>query len=360
MPASIPLISSAAAVTPEWLSLALTQGGFQNLEITGFETESIGTGQVGENVRFTLQYSSTSPPGPTSLVLKLPSENPVSRATAVAQGIYSREVHFYTELAQSLNIRTPQCWHADLSEAGDQFILVFEDMAPSEQGDQIIGCTPNQARLAMAEAARLHAPRWNDPKLTQLSWLPNPGPESAGVLKMLYQSVVPGFESRFESRVSPEVIALAHRFGEKIGQWAEFSEGPRSVVHGDYRLDNMLFGNAPHHVPLAVVDWQTCALGHPASDVAYFIGAGLLPEKRREEEMSLLAHYLEVLNQQGITSYSMDELVKDYRRFSFSGLIMAIIASQIVEVSERGDAMFAVMAERHTHQILDHDAESIF
>jgi hypothetical protein len=37
---------------------------------------------------------------------------------------------------------------------------------------------------------------------------------------------------------------------------------------------------------------------------------------------------------------------------------MAVVASQIVEVSERGDAMFAAMAERHAQQIVDLDAEA--
>ena len=50
------------------------------------------------------------------MVLKLPSVHPVSRATAVAQGIYAREVHFYTVLAPTLKIRTPHCWYADLAE----------------------------------------------------------------------------------------------------------------------------------------------------------------------------------------------------------------------------------------------------
>jgi aminoglycoside phosphotransferase (APT) family kinase protein len=129
-------------------------------------------------------------------------------------------------------------------------------------------------------------------------------------------------------------------------------------VHGDFRLDNMLFGQAEAAAPLAVVDWQTCAHGHPASDVAYFLGAGLLPDLRRREEKELLAHYHAELRAQGVDDYALESLEADYRRFSFSGLVMAVVASQIVEVSERGDAMFAAMAERHGQQIADLDAEA--
>ena len=101
------------------------------------------------------------------------------------------------------------------------------------------------------------------------------------------------------------------------------------------------------------------AQGHPASDVAYFLGAGLLPEIRRETEQELLSHYHAELVEAGVVEYSMEELLRDYQRFSFSGLIMAVVASQIVEASERGDAMFAVMAERHAQHVTDLRAEEI-
>ena len=359
MPDAIALLSRIEEITPEWVTQVLEAGGVTGIQIQGFEAQSIGTGQVGENVRLTLQYGPESAKGPESVVLKLPSVHAVSRATAVAQGIYAREVHFYTDLAQTLEIRTPRCWYADLSASGEEFVLVFEDMAPAEPGDQITGCTVAQAELAMREAARLHAPRWNDPELSQLEWLSHPGPDSAPLLKAFYQSVLPGFEARFRDRLGEDVLDLARRFGEKIDQWAGYDEGPRCVIHGDYRLDNMLFGAAEGSAPLSVVDWQTCAEGHPASDVAYFLGAGLLPERRRETEEALLARYHAELIEAGVTQYSLEDLGRDYQRFSFSGFIMAVVASQIVEASERGDAMFAVMAERHAEQIADLRAEEI-
>ncbi|MCH2186168.1 ecdysteroid 22-kinase family protein [Myxococcota bacterium] len=359
MSEAIALLSRIEDVTPRWIAQVLAAGGLNDLHIEDFEAQSIGTGQVGENVRLALRYGPESAKGPASVVLKLPSVHAVSRATAVAQGIYAREVHFYTDLARTLKIRTPHCWYADLDEKGEEFVLVFEDMTPADQGDQLMGCSLRQAELAMDEAARLHAPRWNDPELSRLEWLSHPGPDTAPLLEAVYQSVLPGFEARFRDRVHEDVLGLARRFGEKIGGWARFDEGPRCVVHGDFRLDNMLFGIGDGPAPLAVVDWQTCAEGHPASDVAYFLGAGLLPEVRRETEKKLLGRYHNRLVEAGVEQYSMDDLLRDYQRFSFSGFIMAVVASQIVEASERGDAMFAVMAERHAEQIADLQAEDI-
>ena len=48
-----------------------------------------------------------------------------------------------------------------------------------------------------------------------------------------------------------------------------------------------------------------------------------------------------------------------YRRYSFGGLIMAIVASFLVQRTDRGDEMFITMAVRHARQALDLDSESL-
>ncbi len=42
-------------------------------------------------------------------------------------------------------------------------------------------------------------------------------------------------------------------------------QGPATIVHGDYRLDNMIL--APSGEVAAVVDWELCTLGDPLADV---------------------------------------------------------------------------------------------
>ena len=54
------------------------------------------------------------------------------------------------------------------------------------------------------------------------------------------------------------------------------------LVHGDYRLDNMLFGEPGADRPLTVVDWQTVTWGPAMTDVAYFLGCALPDELRRD------------------------------------------------------------------------------
>jgi aminoglycoside phosphotransferase (APT) family kinase protein len=46
-------------------------------------------------------------------------------------------------------------------------------------------------------------------------------------------------------------------------------QGPATIVHGDYRLDNMIL--APSGEIAAVVDWELCTLGDPLADVGLLL-----------------------------------------------------------------------------------------
>jgi hypothetical protein len=352
------LIRGPAAVSCEWLTRVLRRAGFLDRAVVeDFTAQTVGTGQMGISVRYRLGYDRQEARVPQTVVCKFASADPVSRATGVALRSYEAEVSFYRDLARTVAIRTPQCHFADIDVATGEFVLVLEDLAPCVQGDQLAGCTVDQAALAMEELAKLHAPRWGDARLAELPWLNRNTAESIESGAQLLASLFPGFLERYGARLDPEHIRIAQQLPAALGTWLRHREPPFVVQHGDYRLDNMLFGTDAGGYPLAVVDWQTVVWGAPLADASYFLGAGLLPEDRRQHEKVLLGVYYDALLAGGVDGFSWDRCWRDYRRYAFSGFLMAVGASMLVVQTERGDEMFLTMARRHGTQIVDLDAE---
>jgi hypothetical protein len=342
-----------------WLAAALGERAMgTEAELVATEARLIGTGQVGENVRITLTWSG---PGadraPRSVVVKLPSTSEVSRTTAAATRTYVREVGFYRDLRPQVDIRTPAPFVITEDRAANHFVLVMEDITPSRAGDQLSGCTPDEAALAVTECARLHGSTWGRDDLLALDWLDTPSDPGIEDRVALYRAVFDGFAARYADRLTPAELDLGRWLDEHLGDLLRVERGTRCCVHGDFRLDNLLFGTGPAAPPLTTVDWQTIGYGHGVNDVAYFLSAGLAPEVRRHHEGDLLERYRTTLGGYGIDP-SAEEIRWGYRLGSASGYVMAVIASQIVEQTDRGDQMFVTMARGAAELMTDVDLAS--
>lgn len=352
------LVERPEGVTPDWLTAVLRGAGrVRDAEVVGFTTEPVGTGQMGDSVRYRLEWSAPEPDAPDSVVVKFASADERSRATGIAMRTYEVEVRFYQQLAHRVHARTPRCDYADVDTATGACTLVLEDLAPAEQGDQITGCSPDQAAIALLELAKLHAPLWDDAELESLPWLHRTSLDSVEIGAQLLPVLFTGFVERYGDRLDDDVLTLGERFAPRVRDYLAAQHRPWTVQHGDYRLDNLLFGTAAGGDPLAVVDWQTVVHGPGLADVSYFLGAGLRPEARRSHEHDLVREYHAALRGLGVDGYDWATCWADYRRYAFSGLLMAVGASMMVEQTDRGDEMFLTMAERHARHALDLDAE---
>lgn len=337
-------------VTAAWLSKIL------DTDVRAVRHERIGDGLVGLNLRVAIDVTDSDSHAPSSVVIKLPSLDETSRATGVALRNYEREVKFYEHIAETVDIRVPHCWHGEWDEATGDFVLVLEDMAPAEQGDQIAGCDVERARNAVTELAKLHGPRWNDSALDDHEFLGRrTGPDDTTQLEGLWQMFFPGFLATYEKYLSSEAASLVGRFGPRLAAWMDARSGPVTITHGDYRLDNLLFETAAGGPPVTAVDWQTPGHGTPIADLAYFCGAGLLPAERRTAEAALIDDYVGAVRTYG-AEIDREWVWTEYRREAFAGVIMAVVASQVVGGSDRSEAMFAAMATRHLQHALDLDS----
>jgi len=80
------------------------------------------------------------------------------------------------------------------------------------------------------------------------------------------QRQVTGWNRRFERVITPDVDNF-----ESVRKWLEDNvppeSGRHSILHGDYRIDNVILDNNDPHNILAVLDWEICALGDPLMDL---------------------------------------------------------------------------------------------
>jgi hypothetical protein len=349
--ASLPAVQEyvASTMTPEQLDAAFFTELF-GTPIHGVHRSRIGAGLIGMNVRCELEHD--NPAAPRSVVVKLPSPDETSRATGIALGNYEREVRFYNELADTLTIRRPQCHFAEWDGASGDFVIVLDDLSPAEPGDQIDGTTPQVAALVLHEAAALHSSRWNDPALHQLGWLQRRTPDDAARVVAMYQMLWPGFASRFGPNLTSEQLALGERIGSGLSDWIANRGEPWCITHGDFRLDNMLFGHVDGAEAVWTVDWQTPGHGPALSDVSYFMGAGLTTVDRRRHERALLDVYLNALGKGGV-QLDVDECWEHYGRESIAGVVVTVVASMVTGETDRSHALFTTMAQRHLTHVAD-------
>jgi len=353
-----PLVRRAADVTTEWLTDALHDAGVlaRDARVIAFETESVGTGQMADTTRFSLVLDEPGA-GPGSVVGKFASADEQSRSTGLALRAYEIEVRFYREVADRVRARLPAAYVAEVEPETGWFTLLLEDIVGAAQGDQIAACSPDVAVAVLEQMAGLHAPCWEAPDLAGLEWLNRATPESDGLLCMLVSSLLPGFLERYEDTLAPDHQAVCRIFAEHLPAWLRLRAGPRTASHGDFRLDNLLF--QPGDPRPVVVDWQTAAWGGASTDVAYFVGGCLSEEDRRAHEPDLVAGYHDALCRRGVEGYSLEQLRADVRRDTFGGVLMAIVASMVVQRTERGDLMFLTSARRHAQHALDADAPAL-
>lgn len=348
-------IPTEDSINPQWFNDCFTAAGLTG-SVHGFEAARVGTGQIGKCVRYVFDFDDQGNL-PLSVIGKYPSDDESSRQTGVALHNFLREVRFYQELQSRVTIRTPRCYYAEILNEGPEFFLLLEDLTPAEQGDQLAGCSPEVAKAALRELVGLQAPAWCDESLHELKWLRDADKVNEMDTMALYRQTLPGFVERYGPHLQGDEIDIIKRVGEAqhTPLNADFPE-VFSLVHVDYRLDNLMIEQQDLGLSVAAVDWQSITLGAPMNDVAYFIGAGLEPEVRQPVEEDLVRGYHQGLMSAGVVDYSWEDCWLGYRRGAFAGFAVTVVASMLVQRTDRGDTMFTTMARRHARHAIDLNA----
>lgn len=138
-------------------------------------------------------------------------------------------------------------------------------------------------------------------------------------------------------------IAAMDALIEQLPGRCPADDGSMALVHGDFRVDNLMFEPDGTRV-LAVVDWELSTLGHPLADLGYFCMALRLPRNPAlpglagldrtalgiPEESTLLARYAELTGR---------EIPDDWAFVvAFSFFRLAAIAQGVAKRVQQGNA----------------------
>ncbi|WP_236984290.1 MULTISPECIES: phosphotransferase family protein [Mycobacterium] len=337
-------------VTAEWLSRVLSQRGTP-VEVSETRVEPIGTGQTGATYRVTAGYGSDQGELPTTFVIKLPAQDDAVRDRVVFG--YRSECAFYASVADRVQVPTPDCFYSEISEDAANFALLLADQAPAVQGDQLAGCGEQEARLAVTALAGLHAPSWCDPVWLDFQGIAFARPDAEGakgmgeVAKMSVDITLQKLGDRMTA-ADRETFSTTMSL---VAPWLMSEYDRFALLHGDYRLDNLLFD--PQRTRVSVVDWQTLGVGLPARDLAYFTATSLDSQLRPAIEESLVEQYHRALCDYGVSGYDRETCWRDYRLGVPQALLISAFGFAFASSTERGDDMVLTMLARGCQAVRD-------
>ncbi len=335
---------SAEELTPAWFNL-VPFAEVAGASVLRVETERVGAGIgfVGDLFRCRLTWDRELPGLPATVVAKVPSSVRQNRALGEGLLAYEREIVVYRELRDTLTIPMPGYFHGqldpnpapwltevirwlldrlplgevswlvdrllDLPESTmRRFLLVIEDVPDARPASQVGGGSVQDAEAALDVLARFHAAHWMCTELVEDQPLVWPFDRTPKVFQAGYRRNRDEFLERFGELLGPAIIDRLDAVQEQIPELVErLAAPPWTLLHGDYRLDNVLF--RPNG-DIVVVDYQLLLYGRPGWDVAYFVTTALDPA-HRDDEQRLLGHYHDELVARGVTGYGPAELAGD-------------------------------------------------
>ena len=361
--ASIEIPAGLEGITPHWLTRALRSSGvLRHGAVARLRVQPIAGNQgfAGQLQRMHIDYSDAHADAPDSLIAKLHSPVRATRELLRDLGAPTRELRFYRELAPTLELRTPRLYYGSADPLDGAFVLLLEDLAPARAGDPVVGCSAGQIADALQQAAVLHARWWNGPDLASIGWLPT-FEDLATRRHAVSRRHWDTFIDRYRSHLPSRFLALSDRLRRGLDVARHrLSALPPTLLHGDFRPDNLLFASTDAGGAIAAVDWQVTMRGPGVCDVAYFLAACGPPELRRELEREALEAYAAALVSRGVPGYTNEQCAEDYRVAMIDILArVSVLTVGLVPRSPHGRALFAALAERVAAAVIDLDCADL-
>jgi len=351
---------SVEEITAEWIGETLRAGGAADLPaLTAVRTRVIGAerGFLSLTVRVEIDYAGTPAPGtPASLVIKLEPTGPAFRDAERRSGAFDREIRFYREVAHRVPLRLPRIYYADAADAGK--VLLMEDLCAYRAIDQVRGMRHEHVIATVREAAKLHAAFARPEALAGLDWLPL----HDHFFDEGFAEHWPAFAACYELRIGRDAVRLGERVARQL-DWLEerIAARPVTLIHGDLRADNLLFGERGTSSEIVVLDWQLANRSLAAIDIARLLGGSEPAAERRGHQLEVFAAWHEGLLRAGLTDYGFEDALVDFRLGVLYCLFIPVLGFSLVgpEPEGRTARLLDVIAERLYASAIELDAGAL-
>ena len=289
--------------TADWFTdLFQEQYGAAVLDVSR-EVIGTGVGFVGEIHRCFLSWDATRGDLPASVIVKVPSKLPLNRSLGEGLQLYEREVIAYEKLASNMGLPMPNVLYSAMDDDPTpwldsvitflfsrlplsgvswltvkflelasknpklrRYVLVLEDIADARPPSQVEGGSLDDALISLATLAKFHAHHWMNEESIAVSdriWALNRLPK---VSQASYARNREEFIGRFGELVGDEKMRVIDDTQDRLEDLLEpLAQDPWTLLHGDYRLDNIMF--RPNG-EIVVIDYQLLSKGRPGWDLS--------------------------------------------------------------------------------------------
>jgi len=348
-------------LSASWLTEKLRAAGILGHDnaVRELSTRSIGegVGLLGLVVRVELTYDNDVEAGPPTVVIKFAHPVPANRAIALNARMYEREVTFFRQIAPHVDVPKPECYAAELHPETGEAIVVLEDIRGYRAGDQVEGCDAEAAKDIIDAFVPLHVTFWGDTDTDLLAtamridgeYIESFSPAPEGTWRRaveMFGHCMTGYVRDGIERYIGSIRELHTLMGART----------KTLVHGDVRLDNVMFGEEEGHHKIVLVDWQAIMVSNPLQDLAYLVSQNVRTEERRAHEVELLHHYHDRLLERGIENYSFEQCVDDYDVAVLYLLSYPIVVAGAFDpANERGRLLAEAFLGRSAQTVTDRD-----
>ncbi|MEM1353006.1 MAG: oxidoreductase family protein [Pseudomonadota bacterium] len=282
---------------------------------------------------------------PTTFVVKIRPDSEEARAAEAKLNGFFREVRFYAEVATGTDARLTHVYFADANP--DSAVIVMEDLSHFKGGDQVVGLSHKQVRGVIDAIAPIHAAYWDSAKLSEFDWAPDVDHFNLDS----FEAAWPEFMDIYGLRIGADARELGKYLATHIDKLeAKVAARPHTVVHGDLRADNILFGEDENDGDVIILDWQLIMRNLAALDIARLYGGSEPIQERSGHHREIAALWHEALIAGGVKNYSEEEAWEDFR----------LAALHCVSIPVKVHALFSKTSAKRGAQLRDAMAERFF